>query len=270
MGLGDGLLRTRDFRTAESEFRAALAMRPDSENAWLGLGQCLLHTGKGREALEAFARVTGPIAESAILSAWRGTAHAHAGEDEAAAEHYAAALARDANCFDALFGLALIEERHGRLDEAARRYAQAWRLQPRSNLVLGNLVYCLRRMAAWDEMATPEAELIARLERGEVGDYATQWMGIDLRATTFRNIATQFIRAQTALHVAPVERTFAPRTGGRLRIGYVSADFRNHATSRLLVEVLEQHDRTRFEIFAYALKPGDDSTVGRRIAAACE
>lgn len=270
LNFGDLLLLERAFLQASSHFEAAIRIEPGNANAWLGFGQSLLHMGRGEEALAAFAHVSSDIANSPLMIAWRGTATAHAGNDDAAIALYRQALARDPDCFDAVFGLALIQERRGALDEAARSYAHAHKLKPASNLALGNLVYCLRRMAAWNEMAAPEAELIARLERGDIGDYATQWMGMDLSATTFLRIARQFIRTQSALKVSAATREFPRREASRLRIGYVSSDFRNHATSRLLVEVLEKHDRTRFEIFAYALKPLDDSNVGKRIAAACE
>ncbi|MFM7531278.1 MAG: hypothetical protein ACKO5J_02065 [Rubrivivax sp.] len=56
----------------------------------------------------------------------------------------------------------------------------------------------------------------------------------------------------------------------RIRIGYVSADFHRHATSFLMAEVLERHDRDRFEIFAYSHGRDDGSDMRRRIQAAAE
>lgn len=54
----------------------------------------------------------------------------------------------------------------------------------------------------------------------------------------------------------------------RLRIGYLSGDFHAHATSFLLVGVLEQHDRARFETFAYSYGPDDGSTMRARVVRA--
>lgn len=62
----------------------------------------------------------------------------------------------------------------------------------------------------------------------------------------------------------------APVKRDRLRIGYVSADFHRHATSFLMAEVLERHDRSRFEIFAYSHGRDDGSAMRRRIEAAAE
>jgi predicted O-linked N-acetylglucosamine transferase (SPINDLY family) len=54
----------------------------------------------------------------------------------------------------------------------------------------------------------------------------------------------------------------------RVRVGFVSYDFREHPVSQLLVEVLEQMDRSRFEVVLYSSGPDDGSPLRARIAAA--
>jgi predicted O-linked N-acetylglucosamine transferase (SPINDLY family) len=77
-----------------------------------------------------------------------------------------------------------------------------------------------------------------------------------------------------ALHVTTkvrmLPRVRARDHGRRLRLGYLSADFHTHATSQLLVQVLEQHDRQRFEVFALSTGPDDGSPLRRRVVAAVE
>jgi predicted O-linked N-acetylglucosamine transferase (SPINDLY family) len=77
-----------------------------------------------------------------------------------------------------------------------------------------------------------------------------------------------------AMHVAgklqPLPRVRARAEGGRLRLGYLSADFHNHATAQLLVQVLERHDRGAFEVFALSAGPDDGSPLRRRVTAAVE
>lgn len=77
-----------------------------------------------------------------------------------------------------------------------------------------------------------------------------------------------------ALHVAgrveALPRQRARAHGGRLRLGYLSSDFHNHATCELLVQVLEHHDRGRVEVFALSAGPDDGTALRRRVAAAVE
>jgi predicted O-linked N-acetylglucosamine transferase (SPINDLY family) len=85
-----------------------------------------------------------------------------------------------------------------------------------------------------------------------------------------------------ALHVArtvqPLPRRHArARTGdrdraqvGRLRIGYLSADFHSHATSQLMAQMLESHDRSAFEVTLLSTGPDDHSAMRARIKAGSE
>src|SRR5262249_32042951 len=55
------------------------------------------------------------------------------------------------------------------------------------------------------------------------------------------------------------------RDRDRTRLGYLSADFCQHATASLAVELFERHDRARFEVIAYSYGPDDRSPLRRRI-----
>jgi predicted O-linked N-acetylglucosamine transferase (SPINDLY family) len=70
----------------------------------------------------------------------------------------------------------------------------------------------------------------------------------------------------------PVDRRNAPidLTDRRIRIGYVSSDLRDHAIGYLMAEVLELHDRSKVEVFAYYCGPPSDSPHAQRNKAAVE
>ena len=77
-----------------------------------------------------------------------------------------------------------------------------------------------------------------------------------------------------ALHVAqlhrPLPRRVARAHGGRLRIGYLSADFHIHATSQLMAQMLECHDRSAFEVTLLSSGTDDKSAMRQRMVAASE
>ena len=54
----------------------------------------------------------------------------------------------------------------------------------------------------------------------------------------------------------------------RLRIGYLSADYRNHPVGLIMPQVIELHDRARVEVFAYSLGPDDQSAIRARLRTA--
>jgi protein O-GlcNAc transferase len=55
---------------------------------------------------------------------------------------------------------------------------------------------------------------------------------------------------------------------GKLRVAYLSADFHRHATAYLMAELLERHDRSRFEILGVSFGVDDESEMRRRLIAA--
>lgn len=57
---------------------------------------------------------------------------------------------------------------------------------------------------------------------------------------------------------------------GKIRLGFISPDFREHPTAQLLWRQLAGHDRSRFEVFAYSLHRGDGSELSQRIKSSCD
>lgn len=79
-------------------------------------------------------------------------------------------------------------------------------------------------------------------------------------------VAAKFSRGMSPL---PARRVLA-HGSRRVRVGYLSSDFQNHATALLLVEVLESRDRDRFEVVLYSHGRDDGSEMRRRIVNACD
>jgi predicted O-linked N-acetylglucosamine transferase (SPINDLY family) len=81
------------------------------------------------------------------------------------------------------------------------------------------------------------------------------------------------VLAQTRQYVAreipagpPLEAAAPPRSGDRIRVAYLSGDFRVHPVAYLTAELFERHDRSRFEIIGVSLGPDDKSELRSRIA----
>jgi predicted O-linked N-acetylglucosamine transferase (SPINDLY family) len=84
-----------------------------------------------------------------------------------------------------------------------------------------------------------------------------------------RKVATLYA-IHLAARVAPLPRRPARAHDGRLRIGYLSADFHQHATSQLAVQMFESHDRARFEVTLFSAGPDDGTPLRQRMRASSE
>jgi predicted O-linked N-acetylglucosamine transferase (SPINDLY family) len=83
-------------------------------------------------------------------------------------------------------------------------------------------------------------------------------------ATTQRDAIAAF----TYAHASPAAPAIVRQRGTRLRVGYLSTDFHDHATAHLAAGLFECHDASRFETFAYAADRDDGSAMRRRLRAA--
>ena len=112
--------------------------------------------------------------------------------------------------------------------------------------------------------AAPEEEWVTR-----IAPYVSLLLPIprEMQRRIARAYSVRIERAAAALSqpVLAVERS--PR---RLRVGYVSGDFCNHATAHLTAGLFARHDRNRFEVYAYSIGPGDSSEYRRRIVEGCD
>ncbi|GIK85670.1 MAG: hypothetical protein BroJett026_11510 [Betaproteobacteria bacterium] len=72
-------------------------------------------------------------------------------------------------------------------------------------------------------------------------------------------------RAYASAALPPAAPPFVRERGTRLRVGYLSADFHEHATAHLAAGLFERHDRARVATFAYALDRDDGGPMRRRL-----
>src|SRR5262249_32233387 len=93
-------------------------------------------------------------------------------------------------------------------------------------------------------------------------------LGAEIERIAAERWARQIHAMSGSEPLPPAAQTRAP--GTRLRVGFVSSDFREHPIARLAVECWERIDRTRIETFAYSLAPDDNSALGARAARAFE
>ncbi|MEG3641496.1 tetratricopeptide repeat protein [Magnetococcus sp. PR-3] len=156
--------------------------------------------------------------------------------------------------------------------KAADYYAEAVRINPKLGGALGSLILCDMMLCRWDRLDHNIA-LVKQLLTQEAPQqdpalvpFITTYLP-EIDAQLQRRAAQQFTQASYGGIIAspPLVDPQTDQQGDRLRIGYLSADFRNHAISRLCIGVLEQHNRSQFEIHAFAIGPDTDDAMRQRV-----
>lgn len=127
-----------------------------------------------------------------------------------------------------------------------------------------------RQMCEWDELAQSTAQardVLAQAQSGHLPPFLLLSIpGINARE--HRDCSELWTRDRVAASLPQRDRLafrYDQTAHGKLRVGYLSNDFHEHATSRLLIETIEAHDRGRFELHAFSFGLDDGGAMRRRL-----
>ncbi len=239
--------------------RAAEALDALDRALALGLADAMLHNARG-EILADLGHPDAALASfHAALAAGGGDAglHARMGRLLAAIGQHAAAVAS----FDAALALApghaaLHQERSEALTlldrpaEALAAIEAALAIDPTLPLAAGQRLHLATRLADWTDHAARLADVVAGVRAGRLAATPFALLALVDDPALHRAAATRFLQPLAAAPVTPGDFGWAPHD--RLRIGYFSADYHDHATMYLFAEALAAHDPARVETFGFS------------------
>ncbi len=259
---GLAAIQAGDLETAEAKFRHSLALVPGRVSVATNLAGVLFGLGRLDEAAEAAASATHLDPEAA--EAWLILARARRLQrrpDEAlsAMERVNALRPGDAEAWAGRG--AMLAERF-RFAEAAEACDRAIALRPDLPDVPGDRLHARMRVADWRDFAEQRTAIADGLRHG----VATSRPGPLLSALD--DPALQLASARMATPAAPGAAPPGPYRHRRIRVAYLSPDFRDHPVVYLAAGLFEHHDRTRFETIAISTGSSDGSALRRRVAAA--
>jgi protein O-GlcNAc transferase len=231
--LGIALKRLGRLDEAIASYRQAIAQRPDYAKAHSNLGGVLRDMGLVDEAI---AQLEQAVAINPNLSASQnnlGTALKDKHKYDASIEAHCRAIALSPDNYDAFNNLANVLKEIGEVEESILACKEALALNPNFEMAYSNLLLAMHYCSGYDGRAIAQ-----ELQR---------WNA------RFGEPLPKFIEPHTN----------DPDPERRLRIGYVSPDFRNHPVGRNLLPWFHLHDREQFEIFCYAQVFRPDALTAR-------
>lgn len=252
---------------AVDSFTRALAVQPASLHAWNGRGLALRALNRHAAALDDFESILRDHPGHLGVQANRAAGLWSLGRVDEALAAYDAVLAADPNMVDALASRAnLLWTAKMALGPALADTERLARLAPERPGVAGDLLHMRLYAGDWRDFAAQKAALDAGVRAGRPVADPFIYQGLsdnpaDLLACAKIHAAAKY-PAQTPLH-APVCKE--GRKGGRIRIGYVSGEFRTQATAHLTAGLYEHHDRARFEVIAFDNSRREESPMRARL-----
>lgn len=266
---GNALVMLQRTEDAIAAFEQCLALEPANLGARYNRARALVQLERWRDALQALDDLV--EAHPAVPDAWMNRAGAQQaqGLHEAALVSVMRALALKPDDARALYNAGIILLLLKRTDEAAQALMQAFKADPGNPDILGALISVAIKRYDWENLSQMLPAAFAGISRGiPVLQPLTLLAVSDDPVLQRRCSELNLRRALAQTPAAPMAATFHAHS--RLRIGYLSSDFRDHPVARQIAGLLERHDRSRFELIGFSTGRDDGSAARQRIAAACD
>ncbi|SMF93400.1 Predicted O-linked N-acetylglucosamine transferase, SPINDLY family [Methylomagnum ishizawai] len=296
INLGNLLLKTGREAEAEVSFRQALERNPGLAAAYLGLGVLMQQSHRLDEAEALIRRALDLQPDFPEAHHNLGRLLTELARPQEAAAAYRRVLELKPGHAEAHNGLGVLMKQMGRFQEAEAEYREARRLAPHNPAVLYNLASLLsgrndafvETVECFDELLriAPDhryAQGMAAHSRAKLCDWTDHAATLERLA---RGIAAGLPCAtpfslMNALDDPEAQRRCAalyapppfPDAGHplprhrhpKIRLAYISPDFQNHPVAHLVVDLIESHDRARFEVVGVSLGPKVQDAFRQRL-----
>ena len=252
---------------ALASYDRALALKPDFAAVWSNRGAVLQDLRRADEALASYEKAL--ALEPNYPDAWnnRGVLLRDLQRPEDALVCFDRTIAVQPDYVEAYVNRAPALRDLKRLHEAADSYAKALALKPDYEFLCGYWLETKMMACDWAGLDKGIADCAAGIRQGRKMTTPFPLLAMVDDPALHHMAARIYTGAKCPGHAALGPLPQRP-PGAKIRIGYYSADFHNHATTQLIAEALESHDHSRFELHGFSFGPDDNDVMRRRIAAA--
>ena len=225
-------------------------------------------TGAARDARKLLEQCVALAPENASLRVSLGAACLDDYRPAPAREQLERAVEHGAQSAEVWDNLGIAQRLLGQLEQALASFERAAAADPSLTPALANVVDTRYALCEWDGLEEREQRLIATLDEPGSDPRWSPWIALSMPLEPAQQLAVARRWAGAMLPPAVPRGSVPSRGTRRLRVGYLSGNFHDHPTGRLMAGLFEKHDRKRFEIFGYAYGADRDSATGKRVRAA--
>jgi protein O-GlcNAc transferase len=261
--LGNALERSNRFDEALAIYEKATLRWPNHADVNCGRGNVLARMRRLEDAIAAFDKALALKADLAEAWVGRGNILSEINLNEALAA-YDEALKIKPQLAEAWQGRGLVYDGLGRYKDA---YDRALTSRPPIKFAQGKMFFAKMRNWDWGDVQTETSSLVGELRDGNLVATPFIVLNLPLSAAEQHAYAQQYVSQMHPASIMPLWRG-ERYSHDRIRIAYLSGDFREHPVPQLIAGVFEHHDRTRFETIAISWGADDGSAMRARLVKA--
>ena len=149
-------------------------------------------------------------------------------------------------------------------------YEKAYSTNPDLNFLLGTVLHYQMQECDWRNLDERIKQLEIEVEKGKKTTVPFSVLSLIDKPLIHKRVAEIFVENyyQEKEIEKEIEKKEELIKNNKIRLGYFSADFHNHATTYLMAELLEKHDKSKFEIIGFSFGPSKNDEMRQRVAEA--
>ncbi len=243
------LIKLNQHDLAIESWNKALEIKPDYFEVYNNLGNAYNITRKINYALDCYnnaIKINPNYAEAYIN---RSIILNNKNELDLALDDCNKAIKIKPNSAEAYNNRGIILSKLNKIEFALESYKKAFSINPNLDFLHGSLVYCKMNLCEWDNLDNDLKSLNKGINEGKT--IATPYSTIHFfdSPNIQRKCAENFVKKKYEININ--NNLIFKKDKQKIRLGYYSADFCHHPTSLLISELLEQHDKTYFELYGF-------------------
>ena len=277
LNLGNALVECGKLDEAIISYREAARIKPEEAETYNKIGHAYLEKGDLREAGAAYQEALKMNPSFAFGYNNLGIVLREMGRLPQAVGCFVKAIGLSPGYASAFHNLGSVYFQTGELEKSIEAHKTAVKESPDSEIFQASLLNVLINVCAWDEARElsekVDSATAAAIEEGRrTGEnpfmnlyrHANPKLNLEVAKTWARHVSEK-----TTKSGAMVFSHDRRRRNEKIRLGYLSRDFREHPLSHLMAGVFEEHDAGSFEVFGYSYGPEDTGNYRKRIAQCC-
>ena len=262
--LGVAFKSLRQFDNAIKSFKNAIAIDPDFAESHNNLGSCFTLMGQMTLAIDCYKKALSIKPDYAEAHNSIGNLYNILGKVKAGVESFEMAIAINPDFAEAHNSLGNAFKKLKKREEALMSFERAQVIKPEMNYILGDILNSKMHLCIWDNLQKSLNEMRNKIVNNEKVVDPFNLMGL------IDDPALQRKATELRINSAYPKSTILPKIDHypkhkKIRIGYFSADFREHPVGYLTAGLYEMHDRNLFEIHAFSFGPDTKDEMNLRI-----
>jgi protein O-GlcNAc transferase len=266
--MGIALQGQGELNAAIDSYKQALKIKPDYAEAHNNMGCVLQDMGEQDAAIDSYKQALKIKPDYAEAHNNMGNALKEKGELNAAIDSFKQALKIKPDYAEAHKDMGSALKEKGELNAAIDSYKQALKINPDYQSARSLKLYNQAHICDWAAIQA-DHDLVSKL--GITTQYIPPFSILSFEDAPEHHRLRSKLYVKSKLTQKPLPLAQKPlQKPKRLRIGYFSADFHNHATMYLMARIFEAHDPEKFEIYAYSFGPDKNDAMRQRLIKAVD